>query len=161
MTRQSGMVAEQIDSSDALRRDRVVESKLRQIVAHRLGPIEAPLVDQHREAKRREGLGDRAEDELRIHRDGQGRLHVTQSISLDPISLAVSRDSQRETGDLPFLHSFADEGVEIIGESVRHGSASSLLRDLAFGLERSAGPPQPSILFRRPDCADNSKKKNA
>jgi hypothetical protein len=44
-----------------------------------------------------------------------------------------SRDSQRKTGDLPFLHSFADEGVEIVGESVRHASASSLLRDPAFG----------------------------
>ena len=72
MTRQSGMVAEQIDGSDALHRDRVVEAKLRQIVAHRLRPIEAPSVDQHRQAERSEGLGDRAEDELRILRHGQG-----------------------------------------------------------------------------------------
>jgi len=102
MTRQSGIVAEQIDSSDALRRDRVVEAKLRQILARRLRPIEARFIDEHREAKRREGLGDRAEDELRIHCDGQARLHVAQSISPDPISLAVARDSQRKTGDLPF-----------------------------------------------------------
>src|SRR3984957_19952552 len=102
MTRQSGIVAEQIDSSDALRRDRVVEAKLRQILARRLRPSGARWSDEHREAKRREGVGDRAEDELRIRCDGQGRLHVAQSISPDPISLAVARDSQRKTGDLPF-----------------------------------------------------------
>jgi hypothetical protein len=133
MTRQPGVVAEQIDSRDAFRRDRVVQAKLRQIVAHRLFPIEPPLVDQHRQAQRREGLGDRAEDELRIPGNGQPRLHIAQSISLDPIFLAISRDRQRQAGDLPFLHRFADEGVEIFGESVCHANGSSLLRDPSFG----------------------------
>ena len=63
---------------------------------------------------------------------GRARLHIAQSISVDPISLAVARDRQRQTGDLPFLHSFADAGVEIVGKSVRHASASFLLRDPAF-----------------------------
>ena len=133
MTRQSGIVAEQIDSSDALRRDCVVEAKLRQIIAHRLRPIEARFIDQHREAKRREGLGDRAEDELRIHCYGQARLNIAQPISLDPIGFAVARDRERKAGDLPFVHRFADEVVEIFGESVCHAIGSSSLRDPASG----------------------------
>jgi hypothetical protein len=128
------MMAEQIDDSHALRRDRIVQAKLRQIVADRLLPVEPALVDQHRQAERREGLGDRAEDELRILRHGQSRLDIAQSISLDPISLAVARDRQRQAGDLPFVHRFADEGVEIFGESVRHANGSSLRRYPACSL---------------------------
>ena len=111
-------MAEQIDSRDPLGRECIVQAKFRQIVAHRLLPIEARLIDQHRKAESGEGLGDRAEDELRIRGDRQVRLYIAQSISFDPVCLVVARDRQRQTGDLPFVHSFADEGVEIVGESV-------------------------------------------
>jgi hypothetical protein len=73
------------------------------------------------------------EDELRIHRDGQARFHIAQSVSLDPIGFAVARDRERKAGDLPFVHRFADEVVEVFGESVCHAIGSSSLRDPAFG----------------------------
>ena len=62
---QSGLMPQEVAHRDSLGRHRIVQPKLRNVVAHRLGPVETPLIVQESHARRGERFGDRADEELR------------------------------------------------------------------------------------------------
>ena len=63
--------------------DRVVQPKFRNIVANRLCPVETPLVDQHREARGRERLGDRANCKLGLSCRRQSSFYVALTVGFE------------------------------------------------------------------------------
>jgi hypothetical protein len=75
-----------------------VQAEFRDVFAHRLVPIQAPLVHQERQARGGERLGDRADQELRVGRHLQAGFDIAQAIGLEQrlhssIACAIRRSS--------------------------------------------------------------------
>jgi len=117
MSRQAGVVGQQVTHRNAVGRDRVVQPEFRKIVANRLGPVETPLVDQHREARGRERLGDRANCKLGLRCRSQPCFDVALTPGFEKDGLAVLHDGHRNTGHLPLRHRLCGEGVEFPGQA--------------------------------------------
>ena len=113
MPRQSAVVGQQIDDSDPVGGDWIVQAEFRQVLAHRLEPIEPPLVSQHGKPRGREGLGDRAQEELRAGGDRQGRLHIALAECLHQDRFVMLHDRDGETGDPPLGHGSFDQRFEV------------------------------------------------
>jgi hypothetical protein len=112
MPRQSAVVREQVTYRNPVCCDRVVQPEFRNIIANKLCPIETSLVGQHREARGRERLGDRANCKLGVGCRRQSSFGVALTVSFENDGLAVVYDRNRNSGHLPFRHGLFGEGVE-------------------------------------------------
>jgi hypothetical protein len=117
------MVAEQVLHRYAIGRDRIVQAKLREILAHRLRPIQAAFVHQHAEARGGERFGDRAKGELRVDGDRQAGFDVALAVDPQQVRFAVAHHAKGKSGNLPFRHRFIDKGIKIAQSSAGHGCA--------------------------------------
>jgi hypothetical protein len=75
--------------------------------------IETALVDQHRQARGGEGLGDRADRELRPGRHRQSGFHVALAIGFEERGFAIVDDGDRKARYLPLRHRLGGEGVQL------------------------------------------------
>ena len=124
VTWQPAAVTQQVDNRDPLGGNRVVQAKLREVFSHRLMPVEPAFIRQHGQPCRGEGLGDRAEDKLSVHRHGQASCHVALTEPLEEDGCIVLHDGNRETGNLPLGHRLADQRVRDHPASLRFRSGS-------------------------------------
>ena len=139
VARQARPVTEQVEHSHPLGRNRVGQAKFRNVVAHRFRPVEPPFVLQERHGGCGEGLGDRADEELRGGRHRQLRLDVALAIGFQQHELAVVHDGKRRAGDLPVGHGAGRNGIDVSDEvgdrrGMRHRWSSHGMR--SFALER-------------------------
>jgi hypothetical protein len=89
MARQPGVMAEQVAHCDAIGRDGVMQAEFRDVIAHRLFPIEASLVERKGQARGGKGLRDRADHELRVGGHLQAGFDIAQTIGADQRHLPV------------------------------------------------------------------------
>jgi hypothetical protein len=122
MARQPGMMAEQIAHRDAVGRDGVMQPEFRDVIPHRLRPINAPLVHQKRQARGGERLRDRADQELCVGCHLQAGFDIAKAIGPEERHLAVLQHRDGEARNLPLVHRFRDESVEVWNEG-RNGFA--------------------------------------
>jgi len=111
--RQSGLMAQQVAHRHPLARHRILQTELRQVLAHRLGPVDAPLALQQRHGRRGERLGDRADQELRRGGNRQVPFHITHPIRLCQHHLAVLHHRQRRPRHLPVVHGVGRKPIEL------------------------------------------------
>ena len=117
------MMAEQIAHRDAVGRGGIMQPEFRDVLAHRLRPIEAPLVHQERQARGGERLRDRADQELGVGRRLQAGFDVAQAVGPKERHLAVLHHRNGEARNLPLVHRFRDETLKL-GNEGRNGSVA-------------------------------------
>ena len=110
------MMAEQIAHGDPPRRHRIMQTKFRDVVAHRPAPVQQPLVDQQGQSRGREGFRDRADHELGVGGNRQTSFDVALAECLEQRHLAVLHDRDGQARDLPLAHRLDDEGFELRNE---------------------------------------------
>jgi hypothetical protein len=59
------VMTQEVADRDPIRRDRVLQTEFRDIVANRFCPVEPSLINEHCETRGRERLGDRTDRKLR------------------------------------------------------------------------------------------------
>ena len=107
------MVAEQVAHGDALGRDRIAQSEFGNVIADRLAPVETSLVDQQRQRRGGERLGDRADQKLRLGCRRQPGFNVALAPGLEENRLAVLHDRERDRGHLPLGHRLRRKCIEL------------------------------------------------
>ena len=117
MARQAGMMAEQIAHRDALGRDGVMQSEFRDVIPHRLLPIEAPFVHQQGQARGGERFRDRADREVRVGCHRQAGFDIPKPISSEQRHLAILHHRNGEARNLPLVHRFRDKTLEFGNEA--------------------------------------------
>jgi hypothetical protein len=122
MTRQPGMMAEQIAHREAVGRDGVMQPEFRDVFPHRLLPIHAPLVHQERQPRGGERLRGRADQELCVGCHRQAGFDIAKAIGPDERHLPVLHHRNGEARNLPFVHRFRDETFDL-GNEGRNGFA--------------------------------------
>lgn len=113
MPRQAAVVAQQIAHRNAVGSDCIVQAEFRNIVTHRLGPIEAAFVDQHRQTRRGERLRNGADRKLRVGRRRQSRFGVALAIRSQERCLAILHDGNCCRRYFPFRHRLIGQGVQL------------------------------------------------
>jgi hypothetical protein len=116
-------MAEQIAHRDAVGRDGVMQAEFRDVIPHRLLPIEPPLVHQKRQARGGERLRDRADQELCVGCYLRAGFDVAQAIGPEERHLRVLHHRDGEARNLPLVHRFRDETFER-GNEGRNGFAA-------------------------------------
>ena len=106
-------MTQEIAHSDALGRHRVVQTKLGNVVAHRLRPIEPPLIVQQRHARRGEGFGDRADQELRCGGCRKIRLDISVAVGPHERNFPILHDRESCAWHLPISHGIDGETIEL------------------------------------------------
>src|SRR5947209_2703826 len=112
MASKPAAMCEQIEGGHALRRHRILEPKVGEILSNRGLPIQLALVRQHGHGRGCECLAARADGKDRLWRDRGAPLHIAESVALDMHHLAVLDDQGRHARDLPVPHGRFQELIE-------------------------------------------------
>jgi hypothetical protein len=134
-----------------------VQTKLRNVLAHGLDPVEAPLIVQESHTGRGKRFGDRADHELRRGGDGQVRLNIALTVCLHESYLAVLHHGEGCAGRSQLLpsehvdreHLLALDGIRdaILGVGERrfvHGVLGCFTRTAAFRMNVHAPRMEPA-----------------
>ena len=101
--RHPAVLGHEVGYLELARHPGVVHLEARQMVDHPVGPGELPVVDLHRNQRRRECLRRRADLEEGVGIDGVGAAHALHAEALRVDDLIVLHDGNGETRDVPLL----------------------------------------------------------
>jgi hypothetical protein len=120
VARQSRPMSHQVARRDVRSGVFVVETEIRQVLAHRFVPLELPLA--HQRAQRADGelLRDRSDRHLRFGRNRKLLLDVAEAVALRVDDLVADHDGDRRAGNLVGLQCLVDDGIDA-GERFARG----------------------------------------
>ena len=122
VTRQAGPVRQEVDDGQAVGHHRVVQPKLRQVVAERTLPFEQAVIDKGADRRRGEGLGDGTDGEQRVRGDRNPGVQVALAPPGSQDGLPVLDGGDGAARDLPRGQLLDDEPFDALqGRVLRAG----------------------------------------